>query len=50
MATKQLSIPSITSLAFDERLALLVDAAWLARENRRLARALIGPPDGLRNE
>jgi hypothetical protein len=32
--------PSITSLAFDERLALLVDAEWLARENRRLARAL----------
>ncbi|HXX37263.1 MAG TPA: IS21-like element helper ATPase IstB [bacterium] len=32
--------PSITALAFDERLALLVDAEWLARENRRLARAL----------
>jgi len=32
--------PSSTSLAFDERLALLVDAEWLARENRRLARAL----------
>src|ERR1700730_3766854 len=32
--------PNITSLAFDERLALLVDAEWLARENRRLARAL----------
>jgi DNA replication protein DnaC len=32
--------PSITSLAFDERLGLLVDAEWLARENRRLARAL----------
>jgi len=32
--------PSIASLAFDERLALLVDAEWLARENRRLARAL----------
>ena len=24
--------PSITALAFDERLALLVDAEWLARE------------------
>lgn len=33
--------PSIASLAFDERLALLVDAEWLARENRRLARALL---------
>ena len=32
--------PSSTSLAFDERLALLIDAEWLARENRRLARAL----------
>ncbi len=27
-------------LAFDERLGLLVDAEWLARENTRLARAL----------
>ncbi|HXX36527.1 MAG TPA: IS21-like element helper ATPase IstB [bacterium] len=32
--------PSCASLAFDERLALLIDAEWLARENRRLARAL----------
>jgi len=32
--------PSSASLAFDERLALLIDAEWLARENRRLARAL----------
>jgi len=32
--------PNVTSLAFDERLALLVEAEWLARENRRLARAL----------
>ena len=36
----QLQDASIMSLAFDERLALLVDAEWLARENRRLARAL----------
>lgn len=28
------------SLAFDERFGLLVDAEWLARENKRLARAL----------
>jgi DNA replication protein DnaC len=33
--------PSSSSLPFDERLALLVDAEWLARENRRLARALL---------
>jgi len=32
--------PSSASLAFDERLALLIDAEWLARENRRLAHAL----------
>ncbi len=29
-----------TALAFDERFALLVDAEWRARENKRLARAL----------
>jgi DNA replication protein DnaC len=32
--------PTLTGLAFDERLGLLVDAEWLARENRRLATAL----------
>jgi DNA replication protein DnaC len=32
--------PDITSLSFDERLGMLVDAEWLARENKRLARAL----------
>lgn len=30
----------VAALAFDERLALLVDAEWVFRENRRLARAL----------
>ena len=30
----------MTALAFDERFGLLVDAEWLARENKRLARAL----------
>jgi DNA replication protein DnaC len=30
----------MTSLAFDERFGFLVDAEWLARENKRLARAL----------
>lgn len=30
----------VTALAFDERLALLVEAEWVFRENRRLARAL----------
>lgn len=32
--------PEIGKLSFDERLALLVDAEWLARENKRLARSL----------
>lgn len=32
--------PSVTGLSFDERLGLLVDAEWLARENKRLTRAL----------
>jgi DNA replication protein DnaC len=30
----------MTALAFDERFALLVEAEWRARENKRLARAL----------
>ena len=30
----------LAALSFDERLGLLVDAEWLARENKRLARAL----------
>lgn len=32
--------PQVTTLSFDERLALLVDAEWLARENKRLQTAL----------
>jgi DNA replication protein DnaC len=32
--------PALSDLTFDERLALLVDAEWLARENRRLQTAL----------
>ena len=32
--------PAIAQLAFDERLGLLVDAEWLARENRRMTYAL----------
>ena len=30
----------LAALSFDERLGLLIDAEWLARENKRLARAL----------
>lgn len=32
--------PQVSALSFDERLALLVDAEWLSRENKRLATAL----------
>ena len=32
--------PDSTKLSFDERFGLLVDAEWLHRENRRLARSL----------
>lgn len=31
---------TVVALSFDERLAMLVDAEWLARENKRLGRAL----------
>lgn len=37
---KQLATAEVTSLSFDERLGLLVDAEWTFRENRRLGRAL----------
>ena len=32
--------PDLQKLGFDERLGMLVDAQWLARENKRLGRAL----------
>jgi DNA replication protein DnaC len=32
--------PEVQKLAFDERFGMLVDAQWMARENKRLARAL----------
>lgn len=38
--TEQQHQADMTALAFDERLGLLVDAEWLARENKRLTRAL----------
>lgn len=38
--TEQQHQAETTALAFDERLALLVEAEWIARENKRLARAL----------
>ena len=38
--TEQQHHAELAALSFDERLGLLVDAEWLARENKRLARAL----------
>jgi DNA replication protein DnaC len=38
--TEQQQHAETTGLGFDERFGLLVDAEWLARENKRLARAL----------
>ena len=38
--TEQQHQADLTALAFDERLGLLVEAEWLARENKRLGRAL----------
>ena len=38
--TEQQRSPDSSSLCFDERLALLVDAEWLDRQNKRLGRAL----------
>jgi DNA replication protein DnaC len=38
--TEQQHQVDLTALAFDERLGLLVEAEWLARENKRLVRAL----------
>jgi DNA replication protein DnaC len=38
--TEQFKSPEVQKLSFDERLGLLVDAEHLARENKRLTRAL----------
>jgi DNA replication protein DnaC len=38
--TEQQQNAELAALGFDERLGLLVDAEWLARENKRLTRAL----------
>ena len=38
--TEQQHQADMTALAFDERFGLLVEAEWLARENKRLTRAL----------
>ena len=38
--TQQRQDPSMTELSFDERLAMLVDAETLARDNKRLQRLM----------
>jgi DNA replication protein DnaC len=38
--TEQQQHAAVQALSFDERFGLLVEAEWLARENKRLARAL----------
>ena len=37
---EQLDQPSMGSLSFEERIAMMVDREWLFRENRRLGRRL----------
>ena len=37
---EQRATPAMSQLAFDERFGLIVDAEWLARENRRLQKTL----------
>ena len=37
---QQLGSPEHVRLAFDDRLGLLVDAEWIAREQRKLAKRL----------
>jgi DNA replication protein DnaC len=36
----QMKDPAVTKLSFDERIALLIEAEWIHRENKRLARCL----------
>ena len=40
--------PDVNRLSFDERFGMLVDAEWLYRENRRLAKALRDYKSGVR--
>ncbi len=38
--TEQSRSPTVADLSFDERFAMLVESEWLARENKRVSRAL----------
>lgn len=37
---RQMELPAMNELSFEERLAMLVDAEWLARQNKKLKRLL----------
>lgn len=37
---RQMELPAMGSLSFEERLSMLVDAEWLARQNKKLRRLL----------
>jgi DNA replication protein DnaC len=37
---RQLELPSMSELSFEERLAMMVDAEWLSRQNKKLNRLL----------
>jgi DNA replication protein DnaC len=37
---RQMELPAISELSFEERLALLVDAEWISRQNKKLQRLL----------
>jgi DNA replication protein DnaC len=44
---RQIQDPDITTLRFEDRLGLLVDAEWLARSNRQLQRRLAASPENI---
>ena len=37
---RQMELPAMNELSFEERLAMMVDAEWLARQNKKLKRLL----------
>ena len=37
---RQMELPAMTELSFEERLSMLVDAEWLSRQNKKLRRLL----------
>jgi len=37
---RQMELPAMAELSFEERLSMLVDAEWLSRQNKKLRRLL----------